>query len=180
MKVEFKTIRLRLVEESDAEFILSLRLNDKYNRYLSAVNADVEAQKSWIRKYKDDEQSGRQYYFIIERMSDGQRCGTVRIYDFLADSFCWGSWILNEDKTRSAALESTLLVYEIGMGKLGFEKSHFDVRKDNEAVVKYHQRMGAEKTSEDDDNYYFEITKEAVSRAREDMSKTIERMSKGR
>ncbi|MEG0869410.1 MAG: GNAT family N-acetyltransferase [Hafnia sp.] len=180
MKVESKTIRLRLVEEADAEFILSLRLDAKYNRFLSAVNADVEAQKSWIRKYKEDEQLGHQYYFVIERMSDGKRCGTVRIYDFLVDSFCWGSWILNEDKTRSAALESTLLVYEIGMDKLGFDKSHFDVRKDNEAVVKYHQRMGAEKISEDDDNYYFEITKAAVSRAREDMSKTIERMLRAR
>lgn len=40
-----KTIKLRLVNENDAEFILSLR-NSTYNKYLSHVNNDITQQKS--------------------------------------------------------------------------------------------------------------------------------------
>ncbi|MDZ4304962.1 MAG: GNAT family N-acetyltransferase, partial [Pseudomonas sp.] len=99
MNLESKTVRLRLIEESDAEFVLKLRLDNNYNQFLSSVNPSIEAQREWINKYKGDEQKGIQYYFIIERL-DGVPCGTVRLYDFKGNSFCWGSWILNEDKTR--------------------------------------------------------------------------------
>lgn len=161
-----KTIQMRLVEENDAEFILKLRLDERYNQFLSDVNPDVQAQIDWIRKYKDDEKIKKQFYFIIERL-DGKPCGTVRIYDLHKDSFCWGSWILNEDKTRFAAIESALLVYKFGFDELGFVKSHFDVRKGNERVISFHLKMGAQQTGEDELNYYFEITKEAVNVVRD-------------
>lgn len=157
-----KTIQMRLVEEKDAEFILGLRLSDDLNRFLSKVDADVEAQRKWIKSYKLDEQAGNQYYFIIEKL-DGTPCGTVRIYDLQSDSFCWGSWILNKDKTRYSAIESALLVYKFGFEELGFRKSHFEVVKGNELVIKFHKKFGAEVISEDDENYYFNITEHAVA-----------------
>ncbi|WP_194791768.1 GNAT family N-acetyltransferase [Pseudomonas sp. UFMG81] len=174
MRIESKTVRLRLVEPDDASFILSLRLDPKYNRFLSEVTNDVDAQRRWIERYKQDERDRTQFYFIIERLDDGSRCGTVRLYDFRQDSFCWGSWILlEENKTKTAALESTLMVYDVGFDELGFAKSHFDVRKGNEKVVKYHERMGAVRVSEDDENFYFEITKDAVDQVRVDFEKVI-------
>lgn len=161
MLLESKSIRLRFVEETDAEFILKLRLDEKYNQFLSAVTADLQSQKDWIKKYKNDEKDKKQFYFIIERL-DGTPCGTVRVYDLKQDSFCWGSWILNEDKTRYAALESAFLVYKFGFEVLGFKKSHFDVMKGNERVISFHKKMGAVQTGEDEQNYYFEITNSAV------------------
>lgn len=158
MLLESKTIALRLVKESDAEFILKLRLDKKYNQFLSAVNPDLESQKSWIKKYKVDEKAKKQFYFIIERL-DGTPCGTVRVYDLTSDSFCWGSWILNEEKTHYAALESAFLVYKFGFEELGYKKCHFDVMKGNKGVISFHKKMGAVKTGEDERNYYFEITK---------------------
>ena len=47
-----KTIKMRFVEDADAPFILQLRLDDKYNQFLSSVSPDVDAQKSWIKRYK--------------------------------------------------------------------------------------------------------------------------------
>ena len=122
MDLQSKTVKLRLIEEQDAEFVLKLRLDDRYNQFLSSVNPSVEAQKEWIKQYKNDEVEGIQYYFIIERL-DGTPCGTVRIYDLKEDSFCWGSWILNEDKTRYAALESAFLVYQFAFEHLGMLRS---------------------------------------------------------
>jgi RimJ/RimL family protein N-acetyltransferase len=172
MKLESKTVRLRFVEESDAGFILSLRLDDRYNQFLSKVTPDLEAQKSWIRSYKIDEQEGKQFYFIIERV-DGKPCGTVRVYDLREDSFCWGSWILNEDKTRYSAIESTFLVYEFGFKNLGFKKSHFDVMKANKSVLKYHRRMGAIETGEDEQNIYFTITDECVKKVKSQLEEKL-------
>lgn len=166
MRLESKTICLRLVEESDAPFILRLRLDERYNQFLSKVIADIESQKNWIRKYKEDESKGTQFYFIIERL-DGVPCGTVRVYDLRDNSFCWGSWILNENKTRFAAVESALLVYDFGFKSLGFVKSHFDVMKGNEKVIKLHKQMGAIETGEDKDNYYFEIDRRSVEAVKE-------------
>lgn len=173
MDLQSKTVKLRLIEEQDAEFVLKLRLDDRYNQFLSSVNPSVEAQKEWIKKYKIDESKGTQYYFIIDR-HDGVPCGTVRIYDLKDDSFCWGSWILNEDKTRYAALESAFLVYKFAFDQLKFKRSHFDVRKGNDRVISFHEKMGAVRTGETELDLLFEITKEAVSRTKERlMSKII-------
>lgn len=163
--INSKTIKMRYVEESDAEFILKLRLDERYNQFLSQVNADLESQRNWIKDYKKDESNKKQFYFIIERL-DGTPCGTVRVYDLRDYSFCWGSWILNEDKTRYSAIESALMVYDFGFNTLNFKESHFDVMKDNIKVVNFHKKFGAQETSEDDCNYYFKITKEAVQESR--------------
>lgn len=161
MILESRTVRLRLVEEVDAKFILKLRLDKKYNQFLSSVSPDLQSQKDWIRNYKNDEEIKKQFYFIIERM-DGVPCGTVRVYDLKNDSFCWGSWILNEDKTHYAALESAFLVYKFGFKILGYKKSHFDVMKENKKVISFHTKMGAKEVGTDEQNLYFEITDHAV------------------
>lgn len=167
-----KTVRLRLVEESDASFIVSLRIDEKYNKYLSTVGSDIEAQREWIKRYKEKERNKEEFYFVIER-NDGTRCGTVRVYDLKEESFCWGSWILNENKTRYAAVESALLVYEYGFEHLGFNKSHFEVVKGNSKVVDFHLKFGAEQTSEDSEHFYYEISKESVANTKKKFARII-------
>ncbi|WP_265462423.1 GNAT family N-acetyltransferase [Aeromonas salmonicida] len=160
-ELKAKSIRLRLVTIDDAEFILSLRSDARYNKYLSKVNTDIQSQIEWILKYKDEEKSKKQFYFIIERL-DGTPCGTVRIYDIKGDSFCWGSWILNQNKTALSAVESALLVYKFGFEVLGYRRSHFDVMKGNKKVIDFHKKFGALETGMDDENIYFEIYPDAV------------------
>lgn len=169
-----KSICLRLIRIEDAGFVLKLRLDERYNRFLSPVKSDLEAQEKWIADYKKEEAAGRQFYFIIERL-DGVPCGTVRIYDIKGDSFCWGSWILNDSKTRYAAVESALLVYDFGFNELGFSKSHFDVVKKNVQVISFHKKMGAIEVGEDDVNIYFEISRSSVEMAKEKITRRMTR-----
>lgn len=166
--LELKSIRLRLVEESDADFILSLRMDNRYNMFLSKVDGNIDSQKAWIRAYKEDEIRKKQFYFIIERL-DGVRCGTVRLYDFRDNSFSWGSWILNENKTRYAAIETALLVYEFGFTHLGFNQSHFEVMKENLSVLKFHKRFGAVEIGSDDINIYFSVDKDTVDLKKDEL-----------
>jgi len=161
-EITSKTIFFKLADIDDAEFILELRTNATYNKHLSITKASLMDQRHWLKDYKLREKDNKEYYFIIYRKDSNERIGTVRLYDFIDNkkSFCWGSWILNERKTASSALESALLVYKVGFYSLGFEQSHFDVRKDNDKVIAFHKKMGAVETSKNDIDVFFNYTKE--------------------
>ncbi|HIF9375638.1 TPA: GNAT family N-acetyltransferase [Photobacterium damselae] len=161
-RIESKTIGLRLVQPSDAEFIYNLRVNDNLNKYLSSVSGGAESQRKWIENYKEKEHANEEFYFIIYRKETHEAIGTVRLYDFIKDknSFCWGSWILNENKTRYAAVESALLVYELAFKTLGFSQSHFEVRKENIKVVDFHRKFGAKQVDENEIEFFFVYQKD--------------------
>ncbi|MBI6978325.1 MULTISPECIES: GNAT family N-acetyltransferase [Pseudomonas] len=163
--IQGKTVRLRLAESDDAAYIHSLRVNSALNEHLSAVTGDVEAQRAWLLSYKSREKAAQEYYFIIERSDTGQAIGTVRLYDFIGnkESFCWGSWILDENKTRYAAIESAMLVYEFAFKELGFKSCHFDVRKENIKVIAFHEKMGAQRLRESELDFFFSMNPESYN-----------------
>lgn len=144
MELQSKTIYLRLAQPNDAQFIHSLRINETYNKYLSKVDEDISMQKKWLIEYKKREELGLEFYYIIHRRDNSLPIGTVRIYDFLGDkdSFSWGSWILNENKTRYAALECALLIYDFAFFSLNFKRCHMNIRKNNIKVIDFHAKFG--------------------------------------
>lgn len=155
--VSGKTITLRNADISDAQFIVQLRNDAKKSRFISATSQDIDAQISWLKKYKE---SNDQVYFIITDNS-GKRYGTVRIYDQKGDSFCWGSWILSDDAPKHFAIESSLIVYKYAL-KIGFKNAHFSVTKGNDSVIKFHQRFGAKLVSESDEEMFFSISEKEI------------------
>lgn len=159
MLIEGKRINLRSAEIEDADFLLSLRLDPNKNRHLSAVDSDLKKQVQWLIDYKVRETLGSEYYFIIEDKSNNP-VGCVRLYDFIEDSFCWGSWILKDGSPSFMAVESALQVYEFAFYTLKFNNCHFDVRKENASVVAFHERFGAKKVSDDTLNFYFTYSKD--------------------
>lgn len=165
-----KNINLRPVELEDAEFIVSLRQGKK-SKHLSKIR-DLEAQKEWIISYKIAESQGREFYFIIESKNK-ERLGTIRVYDFIGDSFCWGSWVVKDNAPVSTAIESALCIYQYAFGILGFNHSHFDVRKENTRVVDFHKRFGAKIIGENDLDYFFSISKGDFIRKRMQFAKYL-------
>lgn len=172
MNLSSKTIRLRLITKEDASFVLSLRANDTYNAYLSAVFPHMNEKQAWLAQYQAAEAAGKEFCFIIERL-DGTACGTVRVFDLKGDSFSWGSWILNQDKTLYAAIESALLVYRFGFEHLGCNQSHFAVMTDNARVLSFHEKMGAKKAGEDALDSFYTIDKNSVYAYQSRMRKIV-------
>jgi acetyltransferase-like isoleucine patch superfamily enzyme len=168
-----KHISFRLVDENDAEFILSLRSDVNKNRHLSTVNGKLESQIEWIRAYKQREQAKQEFYYIIQDAAQ-QQLGTVRLYDFKGISFCWGSWILSDGVPYYAAIESVLLVYEKAFYELGFEECNCDVRKQNTKVVNFHLRFGAVITGEDAQNYFMKVDKPIYEKSKSKYRKFLE------
>jgi RimJ/RimL family protein N-acetyltransferase len=156
-----KTLQFRDANVGYAEFILSLRTDAGKSRYLSAVSAKLAEQQAWLANYVQAED---QAYFIIEYQHEA--IGTVRLYDSQGDSFCWGSWILKSTSPSHAAMESALMVYAYAVDHLGFRAAHFDVRKGNERVWKFHERFGAQRVAETAINYEYQINSKAISASR--------------
>jgi RimJ/RimL family protein N-acetyltransferase len=160
-QVQGKTLTFRDATVDDAAFILSLRTDAEKSRYLSAVSGELSEQQAWLQRY---DQADDQAYFIIEFQNEP--IGTVRLYDAQGDSFCWGSWILKASRPSHAAMESALMVYVYALDHLGFAGAHFDVRKGNERVWRFHERFGAVRTAESEIDYFFQLDSEAIAASR--------------
>lgn len=171
--VEGKNINFRMVEENDAEFILSLRTDPALNKNISAVENDVVKQRNWIRSRKNSQE----WYFIIENKVN-KPVGTIRIYDVIEDSFCWGSWIILPEERMSSSFESAVLLYEYAFFTLGFSQSHFDVRKNNKSVINFHLKMGSVITKEDHENFHFTFKKEDYISRRKDHFALIDKIAR--
>ena len=165
--VEGPHLNLRLIRATDAEYVYTLRTDPSYNKHLTPVRGTVEDQRRWIETYKARESELRELYYVITR-KDGTRCGLVRLYDITTHSFTWGSWILDHNKTRKAALESAVLVYTVAFNYLGLIAAQFDVRRDNSSTLAFHRRFGATETHKTDQDIFFMYPSErfAADRAR--------------
>lgn len=152
--VEGPNLRLRLIEPDDAAYVCGLRTDPALNEHLSAVDGTVQDQRRWIEKYKEREARGDEFYFIIER-HDGMPCGTVRIYDITGESFTWGSWILDGNKPRKAALESALLSFGVGFDLMQRPSAKVDVRLKNTHATAFYRRLGMTETHRTEQDIYF-------------------------
>ena len=147
---------IRLVKEDDAEFVLSLRCNEKKAQFLHKTEYNADKQKEYIKNClsKDNE-----WYFIITNKKQ-EPIGTYRIYYLKRDSFCIGSWLMVDGCSPIEVMEGEYLVKMFAFKATGFNKFHFDVRKGNKKVIRYHKMMGAKQVGETDLDYLFECSKE--------------------
>lgn len=134
-----KFIYLRSVHESDSDFILSLRLNDRFNKYINETSHDIYLQKNWI---KAQEKRDNDYYFLIHTLN-GEPIGTISLYniDFINKEGEFGRWICGGNAIHS--LESALLIHEFGFSMIGLSKIYTNTVSGNKTVVNFHKRFGA-------------------------------------
>lgn len=164
MQIIGNNIILRLVEIDDASFVMNLRLNGQKAKFLSKVDDDVAKQKIWLSDYKAREMKGEEFYFIICSKTN-MPCGTVRVYDFINESFSWGSWLINSKVAPfTAGIESALLIYEFAFKYLNLKKCHFEVITENTKVRSFHEKMGAWTSSSDPIKTYYEYDKDTYEK----------------
>lgn len=154
--IKGKLVNLRDVEVKDAEFILSLRCDEKKSKYLHKTEFNIQKQQDYIRHYKTLD---NEWYFIIENKKN-EPIGTYRIYDLKQDSFSIGSWLMVEKANPFEVIEGEYLAKCFAFKTTGFNKFHFDVRKENKKVVRFHKMVGAKIVGENNIDYFFECTKD--------------------
>ncbi|WP_395303170.1 GNAT family N-acetyltransferase [Pectobacterium polonicum] len=134
-----KFIYLKCVREIDCEFILSLRLDNRFNQYINETSHDIDLQKKWVM---EQEKRENDYYFIIHTL-DGKSIGTISLYniDKIKKEGEFGRWICSGSAIHS--LESALLIHEFGFVTIGLNAINTNTISDNKAVVNFHKRFGA-------------------------------------
>ena len=172
-RVEGPNLTLRLIKPEDAAYVHSLRSNPAYNTHLSKVTGTVDNQRTWIEDYKSREAQGQEFYYVIER-KDGTRCGLVRLYDIEAESFTWGSWILDENKPPKAALESAVLSFGIGFDVMKRAVANVDVRLENKHATSFYERLGMTETHRTDGQIYFMYPRARFDEDKEDYLSIVE------
>lgn len=150
-------LQVRLVNEEDAEYIVSLRTDSRLGKFLNSTQNDVENQKKWIRDYKRREEIGLDYYFIY--LHKGQRIGVNRIYNIHGKTATSGSWICSNDLPYELPLLTVMIVREIFFDVLGLEIDLFDIRKNNKKVIKMHLLLGSHSIYENEIDVFHYITK---------------------
>lgn len=148
---------VRLVEEKDAGFILSLRTNPKLSRYIHNTDDSLDKQRQWIRDYKKRELEDKDYYFIY--YYEGKPIGVNRIYDIHDSWATGGSWVCLPGCDPQQSIATSMILREIMFEVLNLEEDRFDVRKGNRMVIKAHKMFGAHVTGESDEDYYFSLSK---------------------
>lgn len=152
-------IKLRLVEEADAGFIVEIRTDPRKSKFISKTNSDVKKQKAWIREYKKREQKQEEFY-LIAIDEDNIEFATYRLYNKSKESIEIGSFVSKPlyDKPLNV-IKVDIILKEYVFKDLGFNSLKFEVRKDNKTVINYHKKFQPKLVSQDELNYYFVLKK---------------------
>lgn len=152
-------IVLRLAEVDDAEFILKLRTDPKLNKYISYTSPDLADQRLWMEIYKNKEREKQEYYFIAED-EEGNRYGTIRLYNRGNSCYEIGSWLFAHNSPLGMAVKAHVIGYELGFELFNAEYCKFEIRKENTAVLRYIEFYKPQIVGKDELNIYFNLTKE--------------------
>lgn len=155
-----KEFVFRLVDVDDAEFILSLRTDENLSKFLSKTKNDIHEQQKWIKKYKEREKQGQEYYIICVDESKNEKLGLYRIYNLSEKGFETGSWLFKSKTNSNISVFTDLFLRNIFFSKFGYEHCFFEVIKGNDKVLKYHMMFRPMLIEEDGKRLYFKLSRE--------------------
>lgn len=155
-------IKLLLIQESDAEFVLELRNKPFLKNFISPTKITVQQQEEWIQNYKQREQKKMEYYFIVINNEMNEPCGTVRIYDinYQNHSATWGSFILDpERRPEKSAYEVIEKSLAFCFENLGLQTINLDVKAENKKAIYIYEKVGFQYSHRQEDTLYYTLEK---------------------
>ena len=151
-------ISVRLVEITDAQYIISLRTNEELSQHLHCTSGDLEKQIKWIEHYKEREQSGQEYYFLYE--INGNPIGVNRLYDISDNIGVTGSAICPKTNSPIDTLATIVLLYDIVFEEIGLDFVSFATDNDNVHALRVNNALGAVVISENEKEKIFKLEKD--------------------
>ncbi len=177
--IEGKTVRLRSVNENDAEVTFKMRNDPEKARFVRPSQGTVEGQKEFIKKQRlvpDD------YLFMIEDLQ-GNPIGMKGVYNYDKDKnevetgrfIGFGSQVQN--------MEALLLSFDFAFDYMKVERVVMSALENNNVMLGIQKRFGVEFTYRDRyeginyDNLHSVLTKEAYAVSRPKVSNLINRFA---
>ena len=147
-------LHFRFVNEEDAEFIVQLRTDPKLGQYINSTKPDIEEQRLWLRKYKERQEAGLDFYFMFEKPV-GVKLGVCRIYDVSENNFTIGSWVFSPKAPIGSAILADIITREVAYELFSSKQHLFDVKKKNINVNRYHDAYKSEIIAQNEDTNYY-------------------------
>lgn len=178
--IEGKTVRLRSIEESDAEITFKMRNDPEKAKYVRPSKGTVEGQREYIKKQRavpDD------YLFIIEDYQ-GNPIGMKGIYNYDKEKneietgrfIGYGSQVQN--------IEALMLSFDFAFDVLNVDHIVMSALENNKAMIGIQKKFGVKFTYRDHyegldyDNLHSVLTREAYSKSRPKVSALINRFAR--
>ena len=135
-------LKVRLVNENDAEFIISLRSDPSKTKYMITLTDEIENQIRWIREYKKREKERLDFYFLYSNVR-GEPIGLNRLshIDYNAKSGKASSWIAIEG-LKYEPIIMVLLGNELAFNVIGVDTTWGELHKDNISAYKVLKLFG--------------------------------------
>lgn len=150
-KLSGTTVDLRPADAGDAEFTIKLRQDPVITRFLPRVEHSITDQIAWINtsRKKDNE-----YFFVICN-KQGERLGTISIYDIDGDHAESGRLASFGNPIEN--MEAILLNMDFAFNRLGLEYVLANTMVQNVKVVKINEKFGTVFTGKHTDERGFEV-----------------------
>lgn len=130
-----KTILLRAVDVSDAEFIVQIR-NSNMAKYLHAVTPAADAQAEWIKQQR---QRKGDYYFIICDLK-GNQIGTVGLSGIEGGCGETSRFISYGSPLQNT--EANILITDFAFDTIGLNRIEGYVAVQNTGVISLQKKFG--------------------------------------
>lgn len=150
-------LKVRLVNENDAEFIVALRSDPNKTKYMITLNNKTENQVKWIHEYKKREKEGLDFYFIYSN-KDNKPIGLNRIshVDYIEKTAVSASWITIGGLLYEPFLMQ-LILSEIAFNVLGIDKLKGQIHIKNNRLIRFYKLFDA-KFEDNGSDFYHTIT----------------------
>lgn len=146
--LEGKYVDLKSCTEDDAEFTRAIRKDPEFVKFLPAIDNTIEEQKAWIRHQREKDGD----YFFVVWDKEGNRIGTISIYDVHGDHAESGRLAIKGDNPLQA-IEAQLLSFSFAFAVLGLECIDGYIYADNERAIRFNKLFaGRHYAPEMDDN----------------------------
>lgn len=172
--VEGKFVNLKSVTVDDAEFTRNIRLDPDFAKFFPPLNITLEQQKQWIENHQTKEGD----YFFVVWDKEGNRIGTISVYDF-ADKCCESGRLAIKGNAFQST-EAQMLIFKFAFEILGMETVVGYIFADNERAIRFNKQFGCVlEEPEIHDNGHMMVkatyTREAVEKATERIKKMMYR-----
>lgn len=140
--IEGLTVRLRSIQESDAEVSFRMRTDPEKTKYLHRINNTVEGQWNYIKKQKELEGD---YLFIIEDL-ERNPIGMKGVYNYdpVARTVKTGRFISYGSQVQN--IEALKLSFDFAFEVLCVEKIIMGALENNTVMLGIQKRFGVEFT----------------------------------
>lgn len=177
--IEGKTVRLRSIEERDAEVTFKMRSDPEKAKYVHPAKGNVEDQRKYIRKQRE---TPGDYLFIIEDLN-GSPIGMKGVYNYNKERnevetgrfIGYGSQVQN--------IEALMLSFDFAFDIMEVDRIVMSALENNNVMLGIQKRFGVEFTYRDRyegleyDNLHSVLTREAYAISRPKVEALISRFA---